>query len=134
MFHAVAPVHGASDGVQHRVNIDGTNTLLEACRHPSVSSAVAKLVYTSSTGVVWSARDIIGASEDDLPMPAQGYDSYHHSKGIAEKIILAENGNGLCTVALRPCGMIGYGFQTFYVASLLTSHKSQRPTTYSQVG
>ena len=87
--------------------MDGTKTLIEACHHRSVSGAVTKLVYTSSTGVVWTPQDIAGATEDSIQIPTQGYDSYHHTKAIGEKLVLTEDGNKMRTVVLRPCGMIG---------------------------
>ena len=107
MFHTIAPVHGVPDHVQYRVNVDGTKTLLEAFKDVSVAGCVKKPVYTSSTGVVWNVRDFNGVSEDQVQLPVRGYDSYHHTKGIAEKLILAEDGKGLLVVVLRPCGMLG---------------------------
>ncbi|GJE87316.1 C-3 sterol dehydrogenase [Phanerochaete sordida] len=107
IFHTIAPVHGVPDAVQYKVNVDGTKTLLEACKHPSVATTLAKLVYTSSTGVVWKVHDLHGVSEDDVRPPAQGYDSYHHTKAIAERMVLEADGSGLRTVVIRPCGMTG---------------------------
>lgn len=108
VFHTISPVHGVPDSVQYRVNVEGTKTLLRACRHESLSGSVKKLVYTSSTGVVWKAYDLHGVSEAQAIVPAEGYDSYHHTKAIAESLILNANGQGIHTVVLRPCGMIGY--------------------------
>lgn len=106
IFHTIAPVHGSPDDVQHRVNIEGTRVILDACRDPAVGT-VTKLVYTSSTGVVWNVRDFHGVSEDQVQPPERGYDSYHHAKAIAERMVLDANGKGLWTCAIRPCGMTG---------------------------
>ncbi|OCH94871.1 putative sterol dehydrogenase [Obba rivulosa] len=107
VFHAVSPIHGLSDSIYQRVNVDGTKTLLEACRHPSLSGNVFKFVYTSSTGVTWRAQDIVGATEEQLPIPENGYDMYHHTKAVAEKMVLEADGDGMRTVVIRPGGMIG---------------------------
>lgn len=107
VFHTIAPVHGSPDEVQCKVNVDGTKAVLEACRHPSLAGKISKLVYTSSTGVVWKVRDMAGVTEDSVQPPAQGYDSYHHTKAIAERMVLEADGRSLRTVVIRPCGMTG---------------------------
>ncbi|KAF5343232.1 hypothetical protein D9758_013419 [Tetrapyrgos nigripes] len=81
-----------------------TGAVLSACR----AVGVVELVYALSTGVVWTGADIVGASEDDLPIPSKGYDAYHHTKGLGEKIVLGHDGvDGLQVVVPRPCGMTG---------------------------
>ena len=68
---------------------------------------VKKLVFTSSTGVVWSVKDIVDADET-YPVPPEGYDAYHETKARAEKLVLnANNNESMKTVALRPCGIYG---------------------------
>ncbi|TFY80427.1 hypothetical protein EWM64_g3586 [Hericium alpestre] len=105
VFHTASPIHGLAGDIYSRVNVAGTKTLLKACEQ----SSVHKLIYTSSTGVVWTGADLHGVSESQAPIPQKGYDAYHHTKAVAENLILSANGDGLRTVALRPCGMIGPG-------------------------
>jgi len=93
-----------------KINIDGTRTVVEACK----KAGVPELVYTSSASVVFSTRSIFGSNEDEpyaLPNP----DAYCESKAEAEKIVL--NANNCCsdsrpnlrTVAIRPHGIFGEG-------------------------
>ncbi|EMD33322.1 hypothetical protein CERSUDRAFT_142263 [Gelatoporia subvermispora B] len=107
VFHTISPVHGLPDAVYQRVNVEGTKTLLEACRDPSLSDAVFKFIFTSSTGVTWRAQDIAGATEEQLPIPEKGFDAYHHTKALAEKMVLEADNKGMRTVVIRPGGMIG---------------------------
>jgi sterol-4alpha-carboxylate 3-dehydrogenase (decarboxylating) len=88
--------------------------------HDSLGGSVKKLVYTSSTGVVWNVNDMKGVSEGQAVVPQQGYDSYHHTKAIAERLILEANRKELHTVVLRPCGMVGYAI-LFYTSSIWRS-------------
>lgn len=111
MFHTASPIHGLQDYKYRKVNVEGTRTLLNACRHASLLAPVQKLVYTSSTGVVWNVKNFNGVSEDQVEAPKAGYDAYHHTKAIAENMVLKANDsgvNGFRTTALRPCGMTGY--------------------------
>jgi sterol-4alpha-carboxylate 3-dehydrogenase (decarboxylating) len=86
------------------VNDEGTGIVLSACR----AAGVKNLVYTSSVGVVWTGKDIDGLNEDQAEIPLKGYDAYHHTKALGERRVLAENNvNGMHTVVLRPCGLLG---------------------------
>ncbi|TFY63451.1 hypothetical protein EVG20_g6300, partial [Dentipellis fragilis] len=129
VFHVASPVRGLPDSIYTCVNVKGTRTLLEACRHPSLNGAVGKLVYTSSTGVVWMSKELAGVSEDEVSIPDKGFDAYHHTKAVAESMVLGANKDGLRTVAMRPCGMIGPrdGQLLFRLARLLADgqHKIQ---------
>lgn len=88
--------------------MEGTEVLLEMCTHHSLAGSVKKFVYTSSTGVVWKVDDFRGVSEEQVSIPSEGYDSYHHTKAIAEKLVLEANNKSMCTTVIRPCGMVGY--------------------------
>ena len=83
----------------HRANVEGTKSVLEACR----IAQVGRLVYTSSPSVVAGvgSGDIEGANES-LPYPDRFATSYPRTKAEAERLILAANGPDLATVALRP--------------------------------
>ena len=81
----------------HRVNVLGTQSVIEACRR----AGVPRLVYTSTPSVVHGGASLDGVTEVtaypthfDAPYPA--------TKALAEQAVLAANGPTLSTVALRP--------------------------------
>jgi len=105
IIHTASPVHGHPSAIYYKVNVEGTKSVIAA----AVACGVRKLVFTSSTGVVWTVKDFDGVDES-VPLPKKGYDAYHETKAVAERAVLAANGrNGLRTVTLRPCGMMGPG-------------------------
>ncbi|KAJ7195436.1 3-beta hydroxysteroid dehydrogenase/isomerase family-domain-containing protein [Mycena pura] len=104
VLHTASPVHGLPPKIYYEVNETGTQNVISACR----AAGVKKLIYTSSTGVVWTGAEFNGVSEDQINFPAKGYDAYHHTKGLGERLILAAEGHdGMQTVIIRPCGMTG---------------------------
>ncbi|KAJ7739907.1 hypothetical protein B0H16DRAFT_1324739, partial [Mycena metata] len=103
-LHPASPVHGLPEKIYYDVNETGTWNVISACR----AVGVKKLIYTSSTGVVWTGAEFNGINEDQVTLPDKGYDAYHHTKALGERLILsAEGQDGMQTVILRPCGMIG---------------------------
>jgi nucleoside-diphosphate-sugar epimerase len=98
VFHvgAKAGIWG-SDAEYHSANVVGTANVLAACRE----HGVPKLVYTSSPSVVHSGGHIEGGDES-LPYPDHFESPYPRTKAEAERMVLAANGDGLATVALRP--------------------------------
>ncbi len=98
VFHvaARAGVWGP-DAEYHRINVEGTQKLLDAAR----AARVGKFVYTSSPSVVFSGGDCNGADES-LPYPEQYDAPYPRSKAKAERMVLRANSDALATVALRP--------------------------------
>ncbi|WP_437203886.1 NAD-dependent epimerase/dehydratase family protein [Planctomicrobium sp. SH664] len=82
----------------HGINTRGTGHVLQAC----LKHNVRKLIYTSSPSVVYDGQTHLDADET-LPYPARYLCHYPHSKAIAEREVLAANGQqGLLTMALRP--------------------------------
>lgn len=81
----------------HRVNVEGTANVIRACRE----QGVGRLVHTSSPSIVHSGGDI-GGGDESLPVAEHFSAPYPASKAAAEKLVLAANGDGLRTVALRP--------------------------------
>lgn len=98
VFHvaAKAGIWGSRDEY-FAINLTGTENVLAACRR----NRVANLIYTSTPSVVFAGRDIVGGDES-LPYPDKFLCHYAASKAAAERAILAANGPGLTTVALRP--------------------------------
>jgi nucleoside-diphosphate-sugar epimerase len=81
----------------HRVNVTGTENVLDACRR----AGVRRLVYTSSPSVVFNGHDMEGADES-APYPAHYHAAYPETKAKAEQLVLQANGPELATVAIRP--------------------------------
>lgn len=82
----------------HSVNTLGTRNVIAGC----IRQGVPKLVYTSSPSVVYDGSDHVNTDEQ-LPYPERYLCHYPHTKALAEREVLAANGNdGLATVALRP--------------------------------
>jgi len=80
-----------------RANVEGTRNVVEACRR----RGVVRLVHTSTPSVVHAGGDIAGGDES-LPYPERFHAHYPRTKAEAERMVLAANGAGLATVALRP--------------------------------
>ena len=98
VFHvaAKAGIWGARRDFE-RVNVEGTRTVIEACR----KHGVTRLVFTSSPSVVFNGRDMEGVDES-VPYPDHYEADYPATKARAERMVLSANGPALATVALRP--------------------------------
>ncbi len=79
------------------INVDGTRNVIEGCR----KHGVPKLVYTSSPSVVFDEGEMCGVDESQ-PYPPNHLAAYPETKAAAERLVLAANGSGLATIALRP--------------------------------
>lgn len=107
VFHSASLVHtkASREELVRAVNIDGARNILGACKR----GGVARLVYVSSASVVYEGRDIRGGDES-MPYPARFPALYAETKAIAEREILAANGDGgLLTAAIRPHVVFGPG-------------------------
>jgi len=98
VFHAaaLAGIWGSWSSYQS-INVLGTENVIDACR----ASGIAHLVYTSTPSVVFD-RDHIRGGDESLPYPNTFLCNYAKSKFIAEKMVLAGNGQNLATCAIRP--------------------------------
>lgn len=81
----------------HRVNVNGTANVLEACRQ----NGIRCLVHTSSPSIVHGGGDVSGADES-LPIAGHFNAAYPASKAAAEQLVMAANGSSLLATALRP--------------------------------
>lgn len=98
VFHVAARSGFWGDyALYYEPNVVGTKNVLDACR----ASGVGRLVYTSSPSVVFHGRDMEGVDES-VPYPARYVSNYSATKAMAERAVLAANGDELRTVALRP--------------------------------
>ena len=81
----------------YRANVVGTENVLAACD----SEGARKLVYTSSSSVVFNGRDEEDIDES-VPYPVRYLTHYPRTKALAERLVIAANGPRLATVSLRP--------------------------------
>jgi nucleoside-diphosphate-sugar epimerase len=84
--------------------VEGTRAILAGCR----AHGVKRLVYTSTPSVVYNGRDLAGADES-LPLTTACPSPYPLTKAIAEREVLAADGEALRTIALRPHLIWGVG-------------------------
>lgn len=105
VFHvaAKAGVWGARAEYE-RTNVVGTTAVVAA----AVRARVPRLVFTSSPSVCFDGRDHDGAS-NDLPYAETFLAHYPRTKMLAERHVLAWNGRGIATTALRPHLIVGPG-------------------------
>jgi nucleoside-diphosphate-sugar epimerase len=94
----------------HRVNVEGTRNLAQACRQ----APIRRFVHFSST----AAMGLIRRSPIDETVPCQPATPYQRSKWESEQVVLqAYQEYGLPAVVLRPCMVYGPGgrgeFQKF---------------------
>lgn len=120
VFHAAAVITllgVARAAVREKVfgiNVQGTRTVLEACKR----AGVGRLVYTSSANVVID-RELVEADES-APYASRWVDLYGQSKAVAEREVLAaDTPGGLRTLALRPGGLWGPGDGGFMIRTFL---------------
>ena len=83
----------------YRANVLGTRHVLVACR----AHGIGRLVYTSTPSVTHRAtHPVAGGTADSVPYGEGVKAPYAATKIVAEREVLAANGDGLATVALRP--------------------------------
>lgn len=98
VFHAAAKAGVWGPRAEYfRTNVEGTQRVISACR----ARGVPRLVYTSSPSVCFDGSDHLNAG-NDLPYARRFLAHYPESKARAEAMVLAANGDGLATCALRP--------------------------------
>lgn len=97
-FHVAAKTDewGAREAFE-RVNVRGTENVLEAARR----AGVGRLVYVSTEAVLVDGTPHRGVDESG-PMPADPVTLYAETKGRAERLVRSADGDGLTTVAVRP--------------------------------
>lgn len=105
VFHAAAVAsYVAPRAVMEAVNVGGTRNVLAAAR----GAGVGRVVHVSSESVTLADRD--RRDEDETrPLPRRFLDHYSRTKAWAEREVLAANGAGLETVAVRPPWIWGEG-------------------------
>lgn len=75
VFHTASPWTGSGADVCEKVNVQGTQAVVDAC----VKEGVKKLVFTSSAGTVYDGVDLINVDER-MPFPEKPIDPYNATK------------------------------------------------------
>ncbi|KAI3406690.2 ERG26 [Candida oxycetoniae] len=106
IVHSASPMHGLSQAIYEKVNVEGTRNLLQVAKNTGIGA----FVYTSSAGVIFNGQDVINADES-WPYPEVHMDGYNETKAIAETAVMKANDpeNGFRTICLRPAGIFGPG-------------------------
>ncbi|MGV7221188.1 MAG: NAD-dependent epimerase/dehydratase family protein [Nitrospinales bacterium] len=105
----------------HEINVGGTKNIIEGCQEHGVE----KLIYTSSPSVVFNHGNLENVDET-TPYADSFFCEYPKSKAIAERLVIASNGNnGLQTVSLRPHLIWGPG-DPHLVPRIIESAKMNR--------
>lgn len=107
VFHSAARIFGNKRSEFIEDNLRGTERVLEAAR----TAGVKRLIHISSESAVLGNGPLVNVDET-RPIPEQGLGPYSHSKGRAEALVLACNGAGMETVAVRPPMIWGAGDTT----------------------
>lgn len=108
VFHAAArTTRGGSRALFWRDNVVGTHNVLAGARR----AGVTRLVHVSSEAALLTGRPLVGVDETAPPRPDSPA-AYAASKAAAEQLVLAANGDGPETVALRPRLVWGRGDAT----------------------
>ena len=97
----VGPFHERD--MYFRVNVQGTQTILDHCR----KYHVRKLVNSSSPSTRFTGDDIQNLTEDELPIPETFLEVYAETKAIAELSVAAACGDNLLTVSVAPHQIYG---------------------------
>ncbi|WP_433327426.1 NAD-dependent epimerase/dehydratase family protein [Spirillospora sp. CA-294931] len=84
------------------VNVTATERLLRVAR----DSGAGRFVFVSSPSAVMTGRDQLGIDET-TPYPSRYLNLYSETKAAAERAVLAANGPGFITCALRPRAVWG---------------------------
>jgi nucleoside-diphosphate-sugar epimerase len=107
-FHAAAKVEDFGPWREfHAVNVDGTRSVLRACRQ----AGVARAVHVSTEAVLMHGQPLVHADET-YPLALRSKAPYSRSKAMAEQVVLEEGGGGLEATIVRPRFVWGRGDTT----------------------
>jgi nucleoside-diphosphate-sugar epimerase len=111
-FHAAAEVSQWAPREQFVANnVDGTSTVIAACRN----AGVRRLVHVSTEAVLLAGEPLVNVDEE-APRRPESPAPYASTKAMAEELVVAANGDGLETVVVRPRFVWGAGDTTLLPA------------------
>ncbi|RMZ84609.1 hypothetical protein DV737_g1099, partial [Chaetothyriales sp. CBS 132003] len=116
VINTASPTFDSPKAVLRKVNIDGTQTLINVAR-----TRCRVFVHTSSSSVVHDGTaDLLGATEDYPYVCPNRVEYYSETKVYSERTVLEANNpaNGFYTCALRPAGIVGEGDKSGYAYSM----------------
>src|ERR671919_1529630 len=98
---------GGAPAEFERLNVRGTENVIAACRQ----AGMRRLVHVGTEAALTTGQALVNVDEEaplrpDSPFP------YSSSKGRAEQVVRAANGDGLETVVIRPRFVWGRGDAT----------------------
>jgi nucleoside-diphosphate-sugar epimerase len=111
-FHAAAKVEDWGDPEEfERINVRGTENVIEACRQ----AGVRRLVHVGTEAALMAGDPLVNVDEG-APLRPDSPVLYSSSKAKAEQRVRDANGNGLETVVVRPRFVWGRGDTTLLPA------------------
>lgn len=119
VYHSAARVTDHGSRAQFwDTNVAGTERLLRAAR----DNGVRRFVFVSSPSAVMDGSDQLDIDES-TPYPKKFLNLYSETKAAAEQLVLAANGPGFTTCAVRPRGIWGprdwHGFMPRLIGKML---------------
>lgn len=94
----------------YAINVEGTKHLLKSLQ----KAGGKRFIYTASNSVILEGKPVENGTEDS-PYTTRFNDLYTETKVIAEKWVLAQDGDkGVNTCSIRPSGIWGPGDQTMF--------------------
>mgnify|MGYP002412804524 CR=1 FL=1 len=97
----------------YKVNVQGTENVIRACREQNVKY----LVFTSSLDAIYTGKPMVNVDES-APFPESHPNMYCRSKELAERAVAAANSDELRTVIIRPSDIYGEG-DPYHIGSLV---------------
>ncbi|KAF8728936.1 hypothetical protein HU200_018235 [Digitaria exilis] len=107
VFHTACADYTKNDPQLHnKVNVQGTNTVVDACK----ICKVKRLIYTSSSAVVFDGVHGHSNVNESKPYPDKFPDAYAKTKAEAEKLVMKANETSeILTCCIRPGSIFGPG-------------------------
>uniref|UniRef100_A0A0E0KEV2 3-beta hydroxysteroid dehydrogenase/isomerase domain-containing protein n=1 Tax=Oryza punctata TaxID=4537 RepID=A0A0E0KEV2_ORYPU len=107
VFHTASADPDINDFQLHyKVNVEGTKNVIDAC----VTCKVQRLIYTSSSAVVFDGIHGLFDVDESMPYPNKFPDAYARSKAEAENLVMKANDiYDLLTCSIRPGSIFGPG-------------------------
>ena len=95
-------------GIYHRINVQGTRILLDAC----LQQGVRRVLVSSSCGIFGPSRNKQAVFEG-TPLPDEGLDYYESSKREQAQVARSYIEKGLEVVVVYPTRVFGPGIESF---------------------